>query len=199
MVLTILGNILIRGEQREQGYSLLQKALLKKPDYPQLLETLGEYFLEEGNIPAAKFYFRRFTAVNQQNAAIFEKLGIACKHDGDLEEAEQAFRRAMEIEPGLTHSPLHLSNIYLLRRNFDEARKYLDVSIKNGLGKLEASFESACLEAQAGNIGLAFSHLENAVKMGLNSIEILNNDPFLEPLRRHPQQFALIIRSIHGN
>lgn len=198
MVLTILGNILIRGEQREQGRALLQKALLKKPDYPQLLETLGEYFLEEGNIPAAKHYFRRFIAVNQKNVAIFEKLGIIYKHDGDLTEAEQAFHRAMALDPGLTHSPLHLSNIYLLRKNFNEARKFLDISIKNGLGTVEASFESACLEAQAGNIDLAFSHLENAVRMGLNSSEILNNDPFLEPLRRHPRQFEFIIRNLHG-
>lgn len=195
-IMTFLGNVLRQRGDEHTALSLYKKAFSLKPDYVPLLKGLGEYHLDTGDYAAAREYLRRFTLSSPRNAAAFELYGLACKHAGDLAEAEKAFLKALEIEGTVTQAPLLLSNIYLSRGDLPSARRYMGISIKNGLGELEAAYESACIEAQAGNDGLAVKHLEHAVQLGFSDAEILLRDPFLAPLRKNPAQIESLIRSI---
>lgn len=194
--ITVLGNSLLNREDEAGALALFRRAFSLKPDYAPLLMSLGNYHLEKGDVSVAREYFRRFTISSPRNAAAFEKYGLACKHAGDLAEAEKAFLKALELEGTITHAPLHLSNIHLSRGDLPAARSFLAISVKNGLGELEAAYESACIEAQAGNAELAFNHLEHAVRLGLTDPEILLRDPFLAPLRKNPARIESLIRSI---
>lgn len=194
--MTVLGDVLLRRGNEQDALQLYRKAFSRKPDYAPLLKSFGEYHLDRGNFSSAKEFFRRFTLASPRNAAAFEGFGLACKQAGELAEAETAFHKALEIEGTISHAPLHLSNIYLSRGDVPAARRYMAIAIKNGLGELEAAYESACIEAQAGNNGLAFKHLENAVRLGFKDVDILINDPFLAPLSKNPALINTLIRSI---
>lgn len=194
--MTVLANVLRNRGDDQGALELYQKASHLNPEFPLLLKSLGEFHLEKGDVHAARDYFRRFTLVSPRNAAAFERYGLASKLAGDSAEAEQAFLKALAMEAAITHAPLHLSNIYLAQGDVPAARRYLEMSIRNGLDGLETSFESACLEAQSGNETLAFRHLEEAVRLGFSDAAALLNDPFLAPLRKNPERINALIRSM---
>ena len=65
-----------------------------------MLRTSGEKALQERDLKTAVERFTALRKLDPQDPAAHEGLALAYGHQGKLEEALQAIRRALEIDPG---------------------------------------------------------------------------------------------------
>ncbi len=96
------------------AYEHYTRALQLKPDYTQARNNFGAYLhsrgryveaIEQMQLAAADtLYPRRFV--------VFENLGLAYLETGRVREAEEAFRRALNLNPNQSRSHLELAELY---------------------------------------------------------------------------------------
>ena len=81
----------------------------------------------------AKSALQRAVELRPKDASYLLALGIAWLRKTDLFEAEKLFRRVLQIEPGNAQGQLHLGYLLLNEKKFDEARLWLEKSVRSGV------------------------------------------------------------------
>jgi Flp pilus assembly protein TadD len=115
----------------------------------------------------------------------------------ELGEAENAFRRALEIDPRSTDAIYHMGMISLRTKRIDEARNYFRYIISLGGVSADVEYNLACTEALGGHPEEALRHLESAFRLGFRERESIDKDPDLDSIRPLPE-FRRIVRSYLG-
>lgn len=89
----------VRSGDPAGGLALLDRALKAKPKEPRLLLLRGRYRLQRQQCEKALGDFESAVRFDPQNAAAHASVGLARLCIGDGEDAAQAFRKSLEIDP----------------------------------------------------------------------------------------------------
>ncbi len=88
-----------RGGDAARGLSLLDRALAAKPREPRLLLLRGRYRLQRHQCEKALGDFESAVRFDSKNATAHASVGLARLCIGDGDDAAQAFRKSLAIDP----------------------------------------------------------------------------------------------------
>jgi Tfp pilus assembly protein PilF len=88
-----------RGGDSAHGLSLLDRALAAKPKEPRFLMLRGRYRLQRHQCEKALWDFENAARFDPKNATAHASVGLARLCIGDGDDAAQAFRKSLEIDP----------------------------------------------------------------------------------------------------
>ena len=98
---TSLGNLYFDTGMAKEAISAYERSLQLAPDNPDVLTDLGIMHRDAGNFSKAVECFRKASALNPRHENALFNIGVVFYHDlRQKEDAERAWRRLLEINPG---------------------------------------------------------------------------------------------------
>ena len=124
----------IKGETKEASIYLNRVATLTADSKsPEFLYKFGLEAMRVEMFDEAKSALQRAAEMRPKDPAYLLALGIAWLRKTDLFEAEKLFRRVLQIQPGNAQGQLHLGYLLINDKKFDEARLWLEKSVRSGV------------------------------------------------------------------
>ena len=107
--------------------------------------------------------------INQQGLTHFKRgyyemmpRGRKVEAQQEMARAEQAFIRAIEIDPGFTDAHRNLARLYYLQKKYDQAAIEYSNVLRLDPGDIDTYVQMAVVETELGNFKEAVNHLEAA-------------------------------------
>jgi tetratricopeptide (TPR) repeat protein len=98
---TNLGNLYFDSGMAKEAISAYERSLQLAPDNPDVITDLGTMYRDTGNFAKAVECFRKASALNPGHENALFNQGVVFYYDlGQRVEAERAWRRLLEINPG---------------------------------------------------------------------------------------------------
>ncbi len=125
--LLYLGQAQLRHNLPWEAIASLNEALRLRPGYAETHNALGRAWLQAGDAGRASLHYRQaaeiWTAENRRDfaARAWNNLGIACRAQQRNADAIAAYRRALELDPGLALARNNLGFALLLDNQVAEA------------------------------------------------------------------------------
>ncbi len=127
---------------------------------PELKEALAAF--ARGEYAEAVPRFRRLVASSPEMADAWEHLAQALQQLGRLQEAEEAFRRALEVSGAADHIALGAARLYLEQGRLEEARDHAELA--RGTNPGAAHEVLARIDLAAGQLEEAETHARSALE-----------------------------------
>lgn len=100
-----------------QAIADLEKLIALNPNYASAYNTLGYYWLSQGDYRKAEEYLRRYRFLAPDQANPNDSLGELYLSIGRYEEAEEFLKKALEVKPDFYPSVAHLGTLDFARGN----------------------------------------------------------------------------------
>ena len=134
VVLALRGQILLMKGQQSEGQSLLEKAVQLDAEDPEAQFQLGAIYDKAKSAPKAVERFRTVVKLNPRDARSWDYLALNLEPLGDLDGADQAYRKALEVnQPGRHHDAFIDYNYgrFLAKRNdLVASKQHLDRAVE---------------------------------------------------------------------
>lgn len=158
--------LLLRQGRTDECLKLVERVRgSQKPSAP-LLGIAGEAYLKRGDRGRAVAALKSASELDPAAPSYHYALGLAwLRPPPDLQEAEQSFRRSLDLRPGDAQGQLHLGYVLLKQKRHAEARELLEGSVQAGAGTPEAFY-------YLGLISQARNEDEQAIKLFEKSIQL---------------------------
>ncbi len=101
----------------------LSVALEYSPRFVEAWVNLGYVELRRGNFEQARRDFLKARSLNRDIPAPHHALGLLSDEQGRGEEAEQYYRRALEVDPGFAPARANLARLLFARGQYENARE----------------------------------------------------------------------------
>lgn len=154
-----LGNALIQTGRTVDGLRRVQKVADKgnNAEAYQLAANLsiGLTFFDQARRDA-----EAVLRLNPNAAKAHVVLGMIEDFAGNEKNAQEEYRKALEIDPKDNQARLQLANAFLIDRKLDEARQEVDRALAMEPGSLVARYELARIERAKGDLQAALKDLE---------------------------------------
>ena len=121
----MLGDLLYLQGQVKEAITIFEKIIRKNPKFTAALYGLGIAYYRAGNLLLAIEQFEKIIAINPSLAMAFYWLGISYRHLGEEEKSIAAYRKLIELSPDSEIANYHLAGVYMFKKNYREAAKYL--------------------------------------------------------------------------
>ena len=133
--LALRGQILVMKGQSSEGQALLQKAIEVDPDDPEAQFQLGTIYDKAQAAPEAVEHFRRAATLNPQDARAWDYLALDLEPTGDLDGADQAYRKGLRVNQAGRYHDAFLDYNYgrfLAKRNdLAASKRHLDRAVQS--------------------------------------------------------------------
>ena len=161
-----------RGGQWQEAEFALKSALAMQPDNVGLQLRLGEVYIAENELSAARDVFRGITEISPHSDRGWASLGLLEARLGNSERALAHLDRAIEENPLLPEVQLARGELLLLAGAFQPATGALEsaANLLHDDPQLEARLGQAYLAG--GSYGEALSHLRTAVDGGFGPTDV---------------------------
>lgn len=136
--------------QAEQALKAYRTALEQDHQLAAARYNIGCLFLEQGNLAAAIEELRSYTLLQPSISQGWVKLGTAQFRARRLEEAEKAFRAALELQPRDPETLNAMGLIQYQRRRWQDALNYFNMALAQERIYPPALLNSAVLNQQLG-------------------------------------------------
>lgn len=182
-----LGEVYLRHGATDRAEGIFREANRACPTCRSPVVRLAAAALEKGDLAAAFGYINQLLRDAPREPDGHHLLGNYHYLQGDLAGAETAYKRALELKPGLATVRGSLGNVYLGTGRPDLARReFLAALPKDGENAM-LEYSLACAEALLGNPAEAVRRLENAVAAGFNRFDLLASNHELDTVRHLPR------------
>jgi tetratricopeptide (TPR) repeat protein len=153
-------------------------------------DTLGKFLKDAGDFDAAVDAFQHAISICPRKDLYHYHLGLVFAAQKKHEDAVEAFKTVVEINPGYALAHCALAGSYRRLGMETEANTH----IKAALPRLDAETEynRACFEAICGNTDQAIELLKQALDKKQTSPEWVRGDPDLDFIREDPRFQALV-------
>jgi tetratricopeptide (TPR) repeat protein len=158
-----------------EAEAFYRKILGINPEHADARHYLGMAMCFRGDTEAGLTHIRASLQLRPGDAVYHNNLALWLEAAGYLAEAEQGFRRAVELAPGYREARLSLAKLQLRRRYFYQARIHLRELVRTGPEDLESRM-----------------YLADACQ-GLGEFAAMQQE-YRELLARSPQDAALRLR-----
>jgi len=164
MIIVFSGLSYARNGVWASALTLWSDAADKSPRKARPLNNLGLAWEEKGRIGDAENVYRQAQESNPDNVEVMVNLGALLGKTNRTSEALKILKRAIEIKPSLTSGYVNLGNVYLVRKEYQQAEEmFRRVVTQNNNASAWASLGDALL-GQARNAE-AIEALEKAVEI----------------------------------
>jgi len=169
------GRLLLGEERYDDAVNVLKQGLLVDPDDKDMYNALSVTYRDSHRHQEAIAMAERYLllAPNEPNA--FDTLALALQAKGDLLQAEEQYRKALEIQPNFDVAVLHLANLKFQTGLYSEAirlyERYSELVRSNG-DKAWALGRIAWVHWRLGNTNKALAALEKEQKLDPNAFSI---------------------------
>lgn len=89
----------------------------------------ADYFMAQNKPEEAMKWYKK-AVVFEENQKLYNNMGVACMNMGWYEDASYFFGKAYQKEPNNIYVLLNLTDVYILKENYEEAEKYLSEAAK---------------------------------------------------------------------
>ena len=110
-------NLYVKTDRMPKAIADLEKVISLNPNYATAYNTLGYYFLGQGDYPKAEEYLRRYRFLASEQANPYDSLGELYLSIGRYDEAEEFLKKALEVKPDFYPSLAHLGTLEVARGN----------------------------------------------------------------------------------
>lgn len=159
----VLGSALIAAGQRRQGVLRIETVAKTNRSADSYL-LAGATLLDMNDFQSARRDLESALRLNPELPGIYTLVGKARDNVGDIPQAEEAFRKALDINPNDFDANLYLGAILYKQRKMQDASLYLDRALKLKPSDTMARYESAMWKSTEGQYGAAAAQLEQLVK-----------------------------------
>lgn len=111
--------------QVDDAEARFRLAIEHHPRFAEPHANLGVVMLERGRLEEAERHLRDAIALDPDLDEAWSNLGVVLHRQGRIDEAALSFEHALSIDPGLFSARQNLAELWILRRQFDEARAHL--------------------------------------------------------------------------
>ncbi len=157
--LALRGQILVMKGQQSEGQRLLEKAVQLDADDPEAQFQLGAIYDKVKSAPKAVERFRAAVKLNPRDARAWDYLGLNLEPLGDLDGADQAYRKGLEVnQTGRYHDAFLDYNYgrFLAKRNdLVASKQHLDRAVELAPLVRAVWYERARLDVRMQNYGQA--------------------------------------------
>jgi tetratricopeptide (TPR) repeat protein len=134
VALALRGQVLMTKGQSGAGQALLEKAVQLDPDNPEAQFQLGAIYDKAKSAPRAVKCFRAVVKLNPRDARAWDYLALNLEPLSDLDGADQAYRKGLEVnQPGRYHDSFLDYNYgrFLAKRNdLAGSKQHLDRAVE---------------------------------------------------------------------
>ncbi|HEX4075881.1 MAG TPA: tetratricopeptide repeat protein, partial [Candidatus Acidoferrales bacterium] len=190
---------LYRFENRHtEAEQVLRGLIQREPDNGPALEQLSQLLIDEGRSQEAIDLLTR-TAGDSSSPDVYDLLGDAYTQAKDYPKAEDAYRRAIELDPDDPGHRHGLAQALLSENKYAEALGQFKKLAELEPGTAENYLRMAQLDRRLGQFDDAESNLQHAKQLAPGSIEILYNEALLyEDQGRYDDAIKILSDSIAG-
>src|SRR5713101_6884535 len=164
--LALRGQILVMKGQSAEGKTLLEKACQLDPDDPEAQFQLGAIYDKAKSAPSAVKHVRKAAELNSRDARAWDYLALNLEPMGELDGAEQAYRKGLQVnQPGRYHDSFLDYNYgrFLAKRNdLTASKQHLDHAVELVPQIRAVWFERAKLNLRLKNYQQARTDAEKA-------------------------------------
>jgi len=118
--------------QFEQAIDDYNKVIALIPRYYKAYNYLGNIYSLKGQDELAIALYSKAIELAPQEAILVYNRGISRARMSKYDEAEEDFKRVLDISPTSSNAMYNMACLFALRDNIDEACKWLNDSIKSG-------------------------------------------------------------------
>ena len=124
------GTNALRAGRMDEALVALQRAVERKPDYPDAHYNLGAVWRSLGKEEAALAAYRRAAELAPGFAQVHADIGSVLRQLRELEEAERSLRRALELQPDHPDALVELAAVYKGRGDWRASIAHLQRAIE---------------------------------------------------------------------
>jgi tetratricopeptide (TPR) repeat protein len=186
------GDALVLSGQKAAARSAYEHSLQLNSDYPNVYESLGDLYSEEGELDKGLALLRKLLEKDPSFVRGWASLGNNYLKSGNYVEAENAFKQALVLQPDAWQVKMFLGDMERVQRNFVRARNYYGQVETRGLDNADNAYFLACVESGAGNSEAALAWLEKALQRGYGDFDKLQTDKQLTLLWNNPRFIYLL-------
>lgn len=163
----------------QSAIETLDKAITIIPDYPKLYFALSEAYKSIGDVQKSKEAYEKFmslflmadsvatadageTYANSEYIYYYSR-GVEYKRDGKTDQAIEAFKKAIELQPAYTDSYIPLSRIYESKYGKTKAIELLQKGLKIAPESLSLYDELGYIYKDSGDIDSASKIFQEAI------------------------------------
>jgi len=166
VALALRGQVLVMKGQSAEGQTLLEKAVRLDPDDPEAQFQLGTIHDTAKTASRAVEYFRKAATLNPHNARAWDYLALNLEPLGDLEGADQAYRKGLQVNEAGRYYDAFLDYNYgsfLAKRNdLAASKQHLDRAVELVPENRAVWYERARLNMRMQNYQQARTDAERA-------------------------------------
>ena len=135
----------------DEAISCYKKAMAIEPRNDMAIFDLGNEYLKEHDYATARIYIQKAIDLNPHEARYWDRLGVACGHLNEVDEAIRCYKKATALEPRNDMAIFDLGSACLDKHDDATAKSYLQKAIN--LNPHEARYWN--------NLGLACENLKD--------------------------------------
>jgi tetratricopeptide (TPR) repeat protein len=185
-------------------------ALQQEPKSAEICNFIGLTYLQNGQLDAARTYFKKASKLSPKYARPYNNLGAVYHVRKQYKNAIKAYKKAIELDPRFLLAYYNLANVYFAKKQYlqgiDTMHKlvqldpeYLMQERSSGLELGAASFDDekryfyyAKLYAQAGDIEKVLYFLRKSFAAGFEDAKAIREDQDFAPYQQDPRFQALL-------
>jgi len=160
-LLNSLGFSLFQQGNSKEAVVVLEKALALDPKHWKAHNNIALASIDLGELEVAEAHFRESLAIKPQ-PAIFNDLGFVLERQGLTEEAAEAYRKAIKLEPGLASAHYNLGSSLARSGKLADAERHLRAALRADPKSAAAHQELAQVLVRLGREDEARSEMEMA-------------------------------------
>lgn len=164
-----LGSLYLEMGNRAEAEKRLNQLEAKSP---QVLANLGILAKEEGRFPEAARLLRSSLMEDPRKGLVWGHLGDVLAALDQHEEAEAAYRKAIELDPSDFDSTLNLGSLLANQGREDESRGLLERSVELRPDSGEPHFTLGIVLERIGRSASAREHYQKALDKGFDSARL---------------------------
>jgi len=154
----------------DQARECYRKILQAEPDHPDARHLSGMLAYREGDYETAVCEINRGLAVRPTNSLYLTNLGNSLRALGRLDEARQAFERAIKNQPGYADAHNNLGTVLFAQGKFAEARRCYQTALSH-----KPEYPDAYINL--GSVHQALSEFDEAEAALRNALRLQQGNP----------------------
>lgn len=154
--------------------AIYRDILQSDPQQPDALHFMGMLYLQHGNSDLATEYIDKSIQLNRNNAVYHNNYGLALVSKNNLSKSEQAYRKAIELQPAYFEAWFNLGVVLYAQGDIPASEEAYKQSLKIKPDFIKAMFNLACVQEIQSKQDEAARTIENILKITPDSAEAYN-------------------------